>query len=84
MKSVLLEIPGVGKTIAQDLESLGIHKVSDLKNKDPEKLYDLLCEKQGVKVDQCMLYVMRCAIYYSSSKKHDPEKLKWWNWKDNK
>jgi hypothetical protein len=29
-----------------------------------------------------MLYVFRTAVYYASNSKHDPEKLKWWNWKD--
>jgi hypothetical protein len=29
-----------------------------------------------------MLYVMRCAIYFASESKPDPELLKWWNWKD--
>ncbi|WP_334292712.1 helix-hairpin-helix domain-containing protein [Parasporobacterium paucivorans] len=29
-----------------------------------------------------MLYVFRCAVYYANEEAHDPEKLKWWNWKD--
>ena len=77
----LEEIPGVGKTIADDLRSLGILQISDLKNKDPEKLYQKLCSVQGP-VDRCMLYVFRCAVYFVSKKKHDPELLKWWNWKN--
>ena len=36
----LQTIPGVGKSIAQDLLNIGISQVSDLKNKNPEKLYD--------------------------------------------
>lgn len=35
-------------------------------------------------MDRCMLYVFRCAVYYASSEQHDPELLKWWNWKDDK
>jgi len=23
-------------------------------------------------------------VQYASNKRHDPELLKWWNWKDNK
>ncbi|MBC8473125.1 MAG: pathogenicity locus, partial [Planctomycetes bacterium] len=30
----------------------------------------------------CMLYVLRCAVYYASNTEHDPDLLKWWNWKD--
>lgn len=75
-------IPGIGKACAKDLWNLGIRQVSDLKKKDPEKLYAQLCKLQGVQVDRCMLYTFRCAVYFASHKTHDPEKLKWWHWKD--
>jgi len=75
-------IPGVGKTIAQDLWNLGIRSINDLKSKSPQKLYDELCALQGTHVDRCMLYVFRCAVYFASEKDHDPKLLKWWNWKD--
>ena len=26
--------------------------------------------------------VYRCAVYFASTEDPDPEKLKWWNWKD--
>lgn len=75
-------IPGVGKSVSQDLFDLGILKVSDLKHKNPEKLYDQLNSLRGAQVDRCMLYVFRCAVYYASHHKHQPQKLLWWNWKD--
>jgi hypothetical protein len=75
-------IPGVGKKIADDLWNLGIRGVSELKNRDPENLYRQLCDFQGMHVDRCMLYVFRCAVYFASNDEHDPELLKWWNWKD--
>ncbi|HEX9132414.1 MAG TPA: helix-hairpin-helix domain-containing protein [Ktedonobacteraceae bacterium] len=76
------QVPGVGKSIAEDLWNLGLRAVSDLKNQDPEDLYLRLCAFQGTHVDRCMLYVFRCAVYYASNDIHDPELLKWWNWKD--
>jgi hypothetical protein len=80
----LMEIPGVGKSIANDLWSIGIKSVDDLKKKDPEYLYDLSNEYAGVVQDRCLLYVFRCAVYYAETdkKKQKPEKLKWWNWKE--
>lgn len=75
-------IPGVGKNIASDLRSIGIHSVADLKNKDPEALYNQLMKSVGSHVDRCVLYVFRCAIYYAETPAPDPERLKWWNWKD--
>lgn len=76
------EIPGVGKSIAQDFLDLGIRSPGELKNADPDSLYEKLCELKNCRVDRCMLYVFRCAVYFISEKQHDPELLKWWNWKD--
>jgi hypothetical protein len=80
----LTEVPGVGPSIAENLWALGIRAVSDLKGRDPEELYRALCEYEGVLVDRCALYVFRCAVYYASEPVHDPERLKWWNWKDGR
>jgi hypothetical protein len=80
----LRKIPGVGKVIAKDLYDLGFRAVEDLKGQDPEKLYAEHCLQKGMKVDRCMLYVFRLAVYYASNGKHDPELLKWYNWKDAK
>ena len=84
-KSILNEfqkIPGVGKSIAQDLYNLGYRAITELKDQDPEEMYLKSCELQNQKIDRCLLYVFRCAVYYASNKTHDPELLKWWNWKD--
>ena len=78
----LQTIPGIGKSIASDLQSIGINTVNDLKGKDPQTLYEQLMSKVGSHVDRCVLYVFRCAVYYAENAKHDPDKLKWWNWKD--
>ena len=78
----LRRIPGVGVTIAQDLRGLGITRVDQLVGQDPQALYDRLCEQAGQHIDRCMLYVLRCAVYYASEFPHDPELLKWWSWKD--
>lgn len=78
----LEQIPGVGKSIAADLRHLGITSIDQLKGKDPEQLYQKLCDFKASPVDRCMLYVLRSAVYYASSSDPDPELLKWWNWKD--
>ena len=81
-QSELIQIPGVGKSIAKDFEDLGITRIHDLVKVDPNGLYEELCRIRHARIDRCMLYVMRCAVYYASNSNHDPEKLKWWNWKD--
>ena len=80
----LTQIPGVGKSIANDLLRIGITSIGDLKGKNPEDLYDKSNTVAGKVQDRCLLYVFRCAVYYSETKpeKQNPEKLKWWNWKD--
>jgi len=76
------QIPGVGKSIALDLWNLGFRSTSQLRGKDPEKLYSRCCRQAGQPVDRCLLYVFRCAVYFASHKKHNPALLLWWNWKD--
>ncbi len=78
----LIHIPGVGKSIANDLIDIGIKSVNDLKGKDPEKLYNKSNKYAGAVQERCLLYVFRCAVYYANTKRHNPEKLKWWTWKD--
>ena len=78
----LMTIPSIGKSIANDLWNIGIRSVTDLAGKDPEVLYDLSNKQAGAVQDRCLLYSFRCAVYYAENDKHDPELLKWWNWKD--
>ena len=80
----LEQIPGVGVKIAGTLREIGIRNAGDLKGKNPEKLYQKLCRYKANPVDRCMLYVLRCAVYYASNTKHNPKLLEWWNWKDGK
>ena len=85
MQEILKEfrrIPGVGKSVARDFYNLGFRSPEELRDKDPEDLYLQFCTLRGMKIDRCMLYVFRCAVYYISNENHDPELLKWWNWKD--
>ncbi len=80
----LQTIPGVGQKLSKEFSNIGIKNVSDLKDKDPEKLYLQICAKQGCQVDPCVRYVCRSSVYFAENKNRDPEKLKWWNWKDKK
>ena len=75
-------IPGVGKSLAQNLVDLGYREVTELKKEDPEAMYQNLMVLRGQHIDRCVLYVFRCAVYYAGNSVHEPELLKWWNWKD--
>lgn len=78
----LRRIPGVGKSIAVDFWDLGLRSVDDLRGRDPEALYADMEALAGRHVDRCMLYVIRCAVYFAETPDPDPELLKWWSWKD--
>lgn len=82
----LTAIPGVGKSIANDLLNIGISCIGDLKGKDPEELYHSSNIHAGCVQDRCLLYVFRCAVYFAETPPAMQEKgkLKWWNWKDKK
>jgi hypothetical protein len=78
----LQRIPGIGVSLARDLLSLGVRRVEDLKTCDAQALYEQLCATTGQHHDRCVLYTFRCAVYFSTAAHPDPEKLKWWHWKD--
>jgi hypothetical protein len=79
----LQRIPGIGPSLSRDLVDLGIKHVSDLRGRNPERLYDRLSAVRGQRQDRCVLYVFRCAVYFASRTRPDPERLKWWRWKDS-
>ena len=78
----LRRIPGIGPSLAGDLAELGIHRVADLRRRSPERLYQRLCALRSRHVDRCVLYAFRCAVYFASEPRPEPERLQWWNWKD--
>lgn len=80
--SDLKKIPGVGANMEKHLHNIGIRCIADLVGQSPEELYQKDCLKKGFQEDRCALYVYRCAVYYAENEEHEPEKLKWWYWKD--
>lgn len=81
----LCQIPGVGKSIANDLINIGIYDINQLKGRDPEDIYHLSNQYAGTTQDRCLLYVFRAAVYFAETPEGErkSEKLKWWNWKNN-
>lgn len=77
----LKNIPYVGKGMEKIFFNIGIFTIDDLVGKDAEELYLKDCMVKGFEDDRCVLYVFRMAVYYANNDIHEPEKLKWWNWK---
>jgi hypothetical protein len=78
----LQRIPGIGPRLAVMLVEVGINKVDDLRGCSPERLYEKLNASHGKREDPCVLYAFRCAVYFATEPKPEPQLLKWWNWKD--
>ena len=80
--SDLQTIPGIGLKIEGLLKDVGVTSIEDMRKSDPQQLYCDLCDMKASPVDRCVLYVFRCAKYFVSNEQHNPECLKWWNWKE--
>ena len=80
------QIPGVGSDMEAHLMSLGLTNLAELAKENPEELYTRDCLQFGQPLDKCILYIFRCAVYYARTPedRRDPEKLKWWYWKDHR
>lgn len=82
--SELRSIPNVGKQTEKDLISMGYTTIESLRGVSPDELYQKECNLKGQVIDRCQLYVYRAVCYWVNTEKPDPEKAKWWLWKDDK
>ncbi|GKX55710.1 hypothetical protein SOASR030_18220 [Leminorella grimontii] len=82
MSHDLTALPSIGKRMAKMLEEIGIETPSDLIGQNPLDLYERSCQRAGMRVDPCVLYTYRCAVYAAETGEREGELTKWWNWKD--
>jgi DNA transformation protein len=52
---VLMDIPNIGKSIAQDLRGLGVNTPADVAAMDPMAMYEALRTPMGQRHDPCVL-----------------------------
>jgi len=70
----LEDIPNIGKSIACDLRSLGIHTPEELATRDPLQTYLSLSDSMGKRHDPCVLYTLIAAKHFLES----GESIAWW------
>lgn len=75
-------VPGIEKEAVFALRELGFNTIGELRGKDAEEMYYKLSLDRGEVAQKDLLFQFRCAIYYSTVKKADPKKLRWWYWRD--
>src|SRR3954453_1826941 len=70
----LRTVPNVGPAIAHMLLRLGIERPADLRDQDPERLFQRLCEIDGRRHDPCLLDTIVAAVDYANGAPARP----WW------
>lgn len=71
----LEDLPNIGKSLAEDLRSIGIHAPDDLKGQDPCVLYEHLCGVTGQRQDPCVLDVFMSITSFMDG----GPALPWWS-----
>jgi Pathogenicity locus len=70
----LRAIPNVGPAIAGDLIRLGITRLEDLAGRDPDHMYDALCDLDARRHDPCLRDVFAAVVAYANGEEARP----WW------
>jgi hypothetical protein len=76
----LQDLVSVGPAMVRDFNVLGIHSVAQLSRRNPEKLYEKLCEITGHAQDICCLDVFRAAVAQAQNPRLPAEQCQWWYW----
>jgi len=76
----LEDLVSVGPAMVRDFNVLGIHSVAQLSRRNPEKLYEKLCEITGQAQDICCLDVFRAAVAQAQNPRLPAERCQWWYW----
>ena len=74
------QLSSVGPAMIRDFQLLGVHSVAQLSRRNPEKLYERLCETTGKAQDICCLDVFRAAVAQARNYRLPAEQGQWWYW----
>lgn len=72
---VLTDIPNIGKSLAADLQSVGIQAPSDVKRMNALKMYEALRDPMGRRHDPCVLDTFMAAKKFMNGGPKQP----WWD-----
>lgn len=76
----LEDLVSVGPAAVRDLGRVGITSVEQLRSRDPDDLYDRLCESTGTRHDPCVRDVFEAAIAQACSSDLPYELRQWWTY----
>jgi hypothetical protein len=76
----LRDLASVGPAMLRDFELLGIADVAQLSKRNPEKLYERLCQIKAQPQDICCLDVFRAAVAQARNPRLPSGQCQWWYW----
>jgi hypothetical protein len=76
----LSSLVSIGPAMLRDFELLGVHTVPQLARRNPEKMYEKLCQVTGQVQDICCLDVFRAAVAQAKHPNMPMEQRQWWYW----
>ena len=76
----LSDLVSIGPAMLRDFELLGVHTVAQLARRNPEKMYEKLCQVTGQTQDICCLDVFRAAVAQAKNPNLPMEQRLWWHW----
>jgi hypothetical protein len=77
---LLTHLPNVGKSLAADLQLIGIQTPAQLKGRDPYAMHETLCEITGQRHDPCVIDVFISVTRFMNG---EPAAV-WWQFTDER
>jgi hypothetical protein len=74
------DLVSVGPAMVRDFGMLGVNTVAQLARRNPEKLYEKLCEITGHAQDVCVLDVFHAAVAQARNPRLPTKQAQWWYW----
>lgn len=72
------DLASIGPAMLRDFEVLGIRSVDELARRNPERLYEQLCEVTGQRQDICCLDVFCAAVAQARNPRLPAAQRNWW------
>jgi hypothetical protein len=76
----LCDLVSIGPAMLRDFELLGIASVAQLSKRNPEKLYERLCQIKAQPQDICCMDVFHAAVAQARNPRLPLEQCQWWYW----
>jgi hypothetical protein len=76
----LSDLVSIGPAMLRDFELLGVRTVAQLARRNPERMYEKLCQVTGHAQDICCLDVFRAAVAQAKDPNLPIVQRQWWQW----